>query len=74
MTRFAGYASVNAAPVMALAFVFVSVIVSVDVPLRPIAVGLNALAIVGCASTVKVAEPPATVPALVVVTLPVELA
>ena len=36
-------------------------------------VGANALAIVGWASTVSVAEAPAAVPAFVVVTLPVLL-
>src|SRR5205814_5471288 len=56
LTRFAGYVSVNAAPVIAVALLFESVIVSVEVPLIPTAVGLNAFAIVGCASTVSVAE------------------
>jgi hypothetical protein len=58
---------------MAVAFGFVSVMVSVEVPPRPIGLGANALAIVGRASTVSVAEPPTMVPALVVVTLPIEL-
>ena len=73
LTRFAGYVSVNAAPVIAVALPLVSVTVSVDVPLRPIAVGLKAFAIVGCASTVSVAEAPFAVPWFVV-TLPVALA
>ena len=64
----------NVAPVIATAFGFVSVIVREEMPFTATAVGLNALATVGCASTVNVAEAPADVPALVVVTLPVELA
>ena len=63
----------NAAPVIAAALVLVSVIVSVEAPFTPIALGAKAFAIAGCASTVSVAEAPAAVPALVVVTLPVEL-
>ena len=48
--------------------------VSVEATFGAIAAGLKAFAIAGCASTVSVAEAPATVPAFVVVTLPVELA
>ncbi len=68
----AGYASVNAAPVMALALELASVMVRTDVPLTPIGFGLNAFASVACAITVKVAEAPAELPALVVVIAPVE--
>ena len=64
----------NAAPVIAAALPLLSVIVRVDVPLTPIAVGLKAFAMVGCASTVSVAEALAALPAFVVVTLPVEFA
>src|ERR1700674_2149300 len=73
LVRFAGYVSVNAAPVIALAFGLVSVMVSVEATLTPTADGLKAFAIAGGPSTVSVAEAPATVPAFVVVTLPVEL-
>ena len=66
--------SVNAAPVMAVALAFVSVIVSTDVAFGATVAGLNAFAIAGCTSTVNVAEAPATLEAgLVVVRLPVEL-
>src|ERR1700693_2005772 len=58
---------------MALAFGLVSVIVRVEVPLMPMVAGAKALAIVGWPSTVSVADAPAAVPALVVVTLPVLL-
>ena len=72
-TRLAGYVSVNATPVIAALFVFVSVTVSnAGVPI-PVTVGVNASAADGCAITVSVAEAPVAVPALVVVTLPVEL-
>ena len=42
----AGYVSVNAAPVIAVALALVSVIVRTDVPPTPIADGANALAMV----------------------------
>src|SRR5438105_9396139 len=47
--------------------------VATEVALGAIGLVPNAFVIVGCASTVSVAEAPAAVPALVVVTLPVEL-
>src|SRR5258706_6340468 len=47
--------------------------VRVEVASTPTPDGLNALAIVGRASTANVAEAPAAVPALVVVTFPVAL-
>ncbi len=72
-TRPAGYVSVNAAPVIGLAFALVNVIVSTEVALGATSDGTNALATAGCDSTVSVAEAPAEVPALAVVTLPVEL-
>ena len=64
----------KAAAVSAVAFGFVSVIVSTDVAFVATVAGAKAFAIVGWASTLNVAEAPAAVPALVVVTLPVELA
>src|SRR5439155_22240646 len=72
-TRFAGYVSVKDAAVSAVAFGLVSVMVSTEAAFVPTVAGANALATVACASTVRVAEPPAAVPALVVVTLPVVL-
>ena len=72
LTTLAGYVSVNAAPVIAVAFGFVSVIVRVDVPLMPIALGLNALVAIGRSSTVSVAEAPVAVPWSLVM-LPVAL-
>ena len=68
--RPAGYVSVNAAPVTATLFVFASVSVSTDGTFMPTAAGAKAFASVGCASTVRVAVGPATVPAFVVVMLP----
>ena len=65
--------SVNAAPVIAVAFVLVSVKVRTEATLVPTAEGAKAFVTTGRASTVKIAEAPAAVPALVVVTLPVEL-
>ena len=73
-TRPAGYVSVNATPVTATALVLPSVSVRTEVAPRPTAAGENALASVGCASTVRVAAAPEAVPALAVVTLPVLLA
>src|SRR5688500_18108365 len=70
-TRLAGYISVNAAPVIAVAFGLVSVIVSTDAAFAATATGANALAMVGRASTVNVALAATAVPALVVVTAPV---
>src|SRR5258707_14505019 len=43
LTRFAGYVSVKAAPVIATAFELVSVMVRVEVAFTPTADGLNAL-------------------------------
>ena len=74
LTRPAGYVSVNAAPLIGVAFGLVSVIVRTEAPPGTTSEGENAFAIVGCKSTVKVADAPAAVPAFVVVTLPVELA
>src|SRR5438105_3448874 len=68
-TRLAGYVSVNAAPVIAVALGLVRVMVSTEAAFGATLLGLNALAMVGCESTVRVAEAPATVPAFVVVTL-----
>src|SRR5690348_18006343 len=71
LARFAGYVSVNAAPVTAVAFGFVSVIVSTLVSLVPIEVGENALATVSGPSTVSVADAAAAFdPAFVEVTAP----
>src|SRR5471032_1258637 len=72
-SRLAGYVSVKATPVMAVALVLVSVKVSTDAAFGDTDVGLNAFAIVGCARTVSVEVAAAAVPALVVVTAPVEL-
>src|SRR5687768_2531085 len=69
----AGYVSVNAAPLIAVVFGLVSVIVSTEVPPGPIEAGANTLVAVGGESTASVAEAPGTVPAFVVVTLPVLL-
>ena len=46
-TRFTGYVSVNAAPVIATAFGLASVMVSVEAPLMPTVAGLNALVMAG---------------------------
>ena len=62
----------NAEPVIATAFGFVRVIVRTEVPFTPIGFGLKALAMLGCATTVNVPEAPAELPALVVLTTPVE--
>ena len=71
LTRFAGYVSVNAAPVTAVALEFVSVIVSTDVPLMPTTAGANALATPRPASTVSDALAAATLSdALAVVSAP----
>ena len=72
-TRLAGYVFVNAMPVIAEMFEFVSVTVSSAGEPMPVTVGVNARAADGCAITVSVAVAPAAVPAFVVVTLPVEL-
>ena len=63
----------NAAPVIAVAFALVSVIVSTDAAFGATVAGLNAFAIAGCVRTVRVAEAPATVAALLLVRFPVEL-
>ncbi len=66
--------SVNAAPVIAVAaLAFVSVIVSTEATFGATFVGAKAFAIVGCESTASVAVAAGAVPALVVVTVPVEL-
>jgi hypothetical protein len=72
-TRPAGYVSVKAAPAMAVAFAFESVKVSSELPLIPTAAGLKALVTAGRESTASVAEAPAALPALLVVTAPVAL-
>jgi hypothetical protein len=69
----AGYVSVNAAPVSAVAFGLVIVIVRTEAELGDTLFGANAFAIVACCSTVSVAVAAAAVPAFVVVTLPVLL-
>src|SRR5438876_915175 len=69
LVRPAGYVSVNAAPLIGVALGFVSVIVRTEAPPGTTSDGENAFAVAGCASTVSVAEAPAAVPALVVVTL-----
>src|SRR5438552_3024387 len=66
-TRFAGYVSVNAAPVIGVTFGFVSVIVRTDASLVPIDDGENALATVRVSRTVSVADAAAVLPALAVV-------
>ena len=63
----------NAAPVTAPAFGFVSVIVRILVSLVPIDAGANAFATVRPEATVSVAEAAAPEPALAVETGPVEL-
>ena len=63
----------KAAPVIATALALASVMVRVDVPAMPIGFGANDLVMVGCASTLSVAEALGAVPAFVVVTLPVLL-
>ena len=70
-TRPAGYVSVNAAPVTAAAFGFVSVTVSTLVPLMPITGGVKDFATVRLESTVSVAVAGAELePAFVDVTPP----
>ena len=71
-TRPAGYASVKPAPVIAVAFELVSVIVSTEGAFGATPIGAKALVIVGRARTVSVALAGAVVPALAVVMLPVE--
>ena len=61
----------NAAPVIAVAFAFESVIVSVDVPPAPIVFGVNDLAAVAWARTVSVPAAPVAVPAFAVEMAPV---
>ena len=63
----------KAAPVTAVAFGFVSVIVSTEATPAPTGFGENAFVIVGWDPTVSVAAAEAAVPAFVVVTLPVLL-
>src|SRR5258706_16065010 len=58
---------------MALAFALPRVMVSTEVPFTTIGFAANDLVIVGCVRTVSVAEAATPVPALVVVTGPVEL-
>src|SRR5579859_4370763 len=74
LARPAGYVSVNAAPVIAVAPGLVSVIVRTEVAPGTMSDGEKLFARDGCASTASAAEAPAAVPALAVVTLPVELA
>jgi hypothetical protein len=64
---------VNAAPLTAVVFGLVSVIVSTDVALGAIDAGVKDLAAVGAASTVSVAEAAGAEPAFAVVMTPVEL-
>src|SRR5438128_11555664 len=71
LTRFAGYVSVSAAPVTAVAFGLVSVIVSTLVSFVPIELGVNAFATVSPARTLSVALAAAVLtPAFVVVSPP----
>jgi len=74
-TRFEGYVSVNAAPVIAVvAFALLSVMVSTEVALGAKADGLKAFATVACESTVSDALPAAELdPALDVVTPPMAM-
>ena len=65
--------SLNAAAVIAVAFGLEMTIVSTEVAFGAIDAGAKDFVAVGALSTVSVAEAPATVPALVVATLPVEL-
>ena len=70
-TKFAGYVSVKAAPVAAVAFGFVSVIVSTLVSLVPIEPGVKDLATVSAFRTVRLAFAAAVLaPAFVVVSAP----
>ncbi len=62
----------NAAPLIAVVFALVSVIVRTDVPFAPIGFGEKALVEAGCARTDSVAVAAGAVPALAVVTGPVE--
>ena len=65
--------SVKATPVIAAALVLVSVIVRTEVAFVVTVAGAKDFAAVACARTVSVAEALGAVPALAVVTLPVEL-
>ncbi len=70
-TRLAGYVSVKAAPVAAVAFGFVSVIVRTDTSVVPIEAGVNDLATVSAFNTVRLALAAAVLaPAFVVVSAP----
>src|SRR5438270_453769 len=70
-TRFAGYVSVNAAPVIGVVFGFVSVIVRTLGSLVPMETGANAFATVSALSTVRLALAAAVLaPAFVVVSAP----
>ena len=64
----------KAAPVTAVVPALVSVIVSTDGEPAATEVGAKAFVTAGCGNAVRVADPPAAVPALPVVTLPVLLA
>ncbi len=72
-TRPAGYVSVKAAAVIAVVFEFVSVIVRTDAVPGVTVDGVNDFVAAGCASTVRLADALAAVPAFVVVTVPVVL-
>ena len=73
LVRPAGYVSVNAAPVIAVALELERVRVSTDAAPGATSDGLNDFAIVGWLRTVRVLNAAPDVPAFVVVTLPVEL-
>ena len=73
LTRFAGYVSVKAAPVILAVLGFVRVTVNTEVRFLPITFCVNDFATVGGLMTVRVADAGAPVPAFVVVTLPVLL-
>ena len=71
LTRFAGYVSVNAAPVTAVAFGLVSVMMRTLVSLVPIELGANAFATVSPPRTLRVAFAAAVLaPAFAVSTAP----
>src|SRR5258707_45392 len=70
-TRFTGYGSVNAAPVTAVVFGLVSVIVSTEVSLVPIEAGVKLFATESAVATTSVSLAAAVLePALVVVSAP----
>ena len=72
-TRFTGYVSVKAAPVIAVVFALERVIVSTEATFGATLAGAKDFASVGCASTLSVAVAAALVPTFAVVTLPVLL-